>query len=291
MTGCGIKARKISENGLVIIGLSLTDDLEVFEVKTILLPFMLIIFLLAGCGNAETKKLVIGIDDEFAPMGFRDEHGNVVGFDVDLVKEAARRMGVEIEFKSIDWDNKEAEITSGNIDMIWNGCDIIDEYKEYMIFSRPYMKNRQILMVKDGNNQGIRTEKDLAGKIVGTQAGSNSEDYINDNDRLRNSFKEFKTYRNIRDGFELLREGKCDVIIVDEIAGRYEMMRNPVAFNIINVTVGPLTEFGIGFHKDNVELRNKVQKVFDDMVKDGTAREISLKWFQADLIKQQREHY
>ena len=288
MTGCGIKARKISENGLVIIGLSLTDDLEVFEVKTILLPFMLIIFLLAGCGNVETKKLVIGIDDEFAPMGFRDEHGNVVGFDVDLVKEAARRMGVEIEFKSIDWDNKEAEITSGNIDMIWNGCDIIDEYKEYMIFSRPYMNNRQILMVRDGNGRDIRSEYDLAGKVVGTQAGSNSEDYVNSNKKLKDSFKAFKTYRNIKEGFELLRKGEYDVIIVDEVAARYEKRRDPLTLEIVNLTIGPVTKFGIGFRKDKVELRDKVQKVFDEMIKDGTAREISLEWFQADLIKHNR---
>ncbi len=231
------------------------------------------------------KVLVIGIDDEFAPMGFKDERGEIVGFDVDLAKEAAKRLGVQIEFKSIDWDKKEEEITSGNVDIIWNGLDIIDEYKRYMIFSKPYMDNRQILLVAKNNSQPIYSEYDLEGKIVGTQAGSNSEDYINQNQKLKNSFAAFKTYRNVKEGFYLLSRGELDVIIIDEIAARYEMIQNPGAFKIVELTIGAATEFGIGFRKSDVELRNRVQSVFDEMIKDGTAKKISIEWFQADLIK------
>ena len=258
---------------------------------------ILMALIVTGCGEHDSKnltgtkyehKIIVGIDDEFAPMGFRDEHGNIVGFDVDLAKEAAKRMGVEIEFKPINWNNKEAEITSGNIDMIWNGCDIIDEYKEYMIFSKPYMDNRQILLVKKGNHQGIRSEGDLAGKIVGTQAGSNSETYVNDNDALKETFEEFKVYRNIREGFDALENDEIDALIIDEIAGRFEMSKAPGKFDPIEVTIGPVTEFGIGFRKGDTELRDRVQTAFDSMIRDGTARRISEQWFHADLIKLHR---
>ena len=74
-------------------------------------------------------------------------------------------------------------------------------------------------------------------------------------------------------------------MVCDEIIARYEMNNYPDEFKIINVKIGEITETGIGFSKNNVELRNKIQVVFDDMIKDGTARKISLKWFQADLIK------
>ena len=254
---------------------------------------LLIIFLMTGCSgekHSETNSMrysrivTIGID-EFAPFGFTDENGNIVGFDVDLAKEAARRMGVEPEFKIIDWNNKELEITSGNVDMIWNGCDITEDYKRYMIFSKPYMENSQIILVRKDDTQNIYSEYDLAGKIVGTQAGSNSEDYIDTNEDLKNSFAKFKTYHTVKEGFEALQNGELNVLIIDEIAARYEINKNPGVFEIIYVTVGPLTEFGIGFRKGNTELRNKVQKVFDEMIKDGTAREISERWFQADLIK------
>ena len=265
--------------------------------KNFLLMLLLVTMIFTGCGGQDSqdaysikykKILTVGIDEEFAPMGFRDEKGDLVGFDIDLAKEAARRMGVELEFKSIDWDNKETEITSGNIDMIWNGLDITDEYKEYMIFSKPYMDNRQILLVKRNNPEGIHSEGDLAGKIVGTQAGSNSETYVLQNDALKSTFAEFKTYRNIKEGFEALTSGEFDALIIDEIAGRYEMARTPGAFEPVEVTIGPVTEFGIGFGKDNTKLRNRVQKVFDEMVADGTAKEISLKWFKADIIKSLR---
>ena len=255
--------------------------------KKILLSLLLITFFTSGCSvmNYNYEKIVIGIDDKFAPMGFRDENGELVGFDVDLAKEAIKRMNCEVEFKPIEWDNKENEITSGNIDMIWNGLDIIKEYEEHMIFSKPYMDNRQILMVQKGNPQNIYSAGGLAEKIVGTQAGSNSEIYVNANEGLKNSFKEFRTYPNIKDGFAALEKGEFDALIIDEIAARYEMTINSNTFDIVETTIGPVTKFGIGFPKDKVKLRDRVQKVFDEMVKDGTAREISEKWFQADLIK------
>ena len=257
--------------------------------KFLTVMLLLVTMIFTGCNDTSQTidKIIVGID-EFAPMGFRNERGEIVGFDIDLAKETAARMGVEVEFKFIDWDNKEFEITNGNVDMIWNGCDIMDEYKEYMIFSKPYMDNRQILLVKKDNPEGIHSEGDLYGKIVGTQAGSNSETYINENEKLKNTFAVFKTYRNIKEGFEALSNNEFDVLIIDEIAGRYEMTIHPDMFGVVEVTIGPVTEFGIGFRKDNTELCDRVQKVFDEMIKDGTAKKISEKWFHADLIKYKR---
>ena len=264
--------------------------------RKIFLLLMLIIFLMTGCNGGRApdnsnatkfygQKFIIGIDDEFAPMGFRNERGEIIGFDIDCAKEVAERMGVEFEFRPIDWNKKREEITSGRVDMIWNGCDVMDERKEYMIFSKPYMDNRQILMVRHDDTQSIYSEYDLAGKIVGTQAGSNSEDYIRADKKMEGSFAEFKTYRKIKDGFELLSNGEADVLIIDEIAGRYEVAKHPDKFRIIDVTIGPVTELAIGFNKSLGDLRDEVQKVFDKMIEDGTAKKISDKWFQSDLIK------
>ena len=264
--------------------------------KIFLLLLMPVIFMLTGCGqdspNAEDigykKVLTVGLDAEYAPFGFRDTHGEIIGFDVDLAKETARRIGVEIKFQPIDWSTKEDELDSGRIDLIWNGLDITPERKARILYSKPYMDNRQILVVKLDSDFNMRSEYDLADKIVGTQAGSNSETYILQNESLKSTFKEFKTYPNFKAAFEDLDNGIIDVLIVDELAGRYEMRKIPPKFEAIEVTVGPVTEIGLGFRKDNTELRDKVQGVFDDMIKDGTARKISVEWFQADLIKSQR---
>ena len=263
--------------------------------KFFIAAFLLVTMIFAGCGNdgdasdnggSSAKKIfVVGLDDHYAPMGFRNDKNEIVGFDVDLAKEAAKRMGVEFQFKPIDWGKKREEITSGNIDILWNGTDITDERKEYMIYTRPYMDNRQILLVKKGNAYDIHSEGDLEGRVVGTQAGSSSRNYVDDNPKLKNSFKEFKTYLNFKEAFADLDSGNVDVLICDEIAGRYEISKIPQKFEVIEATIGPACEIGVGFRKDDVELRDKVQKAFDSMVRDGTTKKISEKWFQADLIK------
>lgn len=256
------------------------------------IAFLLVTMMLTGCGSDgessdknHKKIFVIGLDDHYAPMGFRNDKNELVGFDIDLAKEAAKRMGVEFEFKPIDWEKKKEEITSGNIDILWNGTDITAERKEYMIYTRPYMDNRQILLVKKGSELEIHSEGDLEGKIVGTQAGSSSRNYVDDNPKLKNSFKEFKTYLNFKEAFADLESGNVEVLICDEIAGRYEISKIPQKFQVIEVTIGPVCEIGIGFRKNDIELRDRVQKAFDSMVADGTTKKISEKWFQADLIK------
>lgn len=83
-------------------------------------------------------------------------------------------------------------------------------------------------------------------------------------------------------------KGEYEVLIVDEIAGRYELSKHPKKFEVIDVTIGEVTEFGIGFGKDKVKLRDKVQQVFDEMIADGTAERISEKWFGLNLIKSAR---
>jgi len=114
--------------------------------KKIGLLFLSIIgvIVLSACGTESTPTtwaeieergyFIVGLDDTFAPMGFRDNDGNLVGFDVDLAKAVSEKLGVEVRFQPIDWDAKVLELNSGNIDMIWNGLTITDSRKEEMSF-------------------------------------------------------------------------------------------------------------------------------------------------------------
>ncbi|MBR2733242.1 MAG: transporter substrate-binding domain-containing protein, partial [Selenomonadaceae bacterium] len=120
------------------------------------------------------------------------------------------------------------------------------------------------------------------------QAGSTSECYLSGKETLRNSFKGYKTYAKFTETVDALKRGEIDVVVCDEIVARYEMNTNPDRLEIVNVKIGDLTETGIGFRKDDAALRDRVQAVFDEMIRDGTAKKISEQWFQADLIKQVR---
>ncbi len=262
--------------------------------KKILLALLLVTLSLAGCGGEKdsqgvdrnfSKKIVIGVDADFPPICFHNEKNELIGFDIDLAREAANRLNVDIEFKPIAWKDKREAITSGNIDMIWNGLDITEERKEYMIFIKPYMDDRQILLVRKNSDLNIHSEGDLEGKIVGTQAGSTSDCYLTQNENLKNALKDYKTYDTFTAVLNALKNGEVDVVICDEIVARYEMNKNPDELKLIDVKIGTILKMSVGFSKDNVKLRDEIQDVFDQMVKDGTAKKISEAWFNADLIK------
>ena len=249
---------------------------------------------LVGCGSSQSedipagKVITVGVDDGFPPMGFRNEKGELVGFDIDLAKETGKRMGVKFVFKPIDWDKKREELTSGNIDMIWNGLNITEERKAYILFSKPYMEDRQIFLVKKGKAEGIRSERDLTGKIVATQAGATSETYVEQNEFIQRNAKEIKTYPKFTDAIAALKNGEIDTFICDEIVARYDILSSPGNFEIIDIQSDFYTGIGIGFRKDDTKLCNAVQKAFDEIIADGTAKEISEKWFHADLILHKR---
>ena len=258
--------------------------------KILFTVLLLMMMVFTGCGSDslkvdEEKVFIIGIDDEYAPMGFHDDSGELVGVDIELAKETAKRMEVTFEFKPIEWSDKERELTSGKIDIIWSGLDIAPERKGYILYSKPYMDNRQIVLVKKGNTQGITSENDLAGKKIGTQAGATSEVYIVQNKTLKDSLAELRAYGSYKTALKDLENGKVDALVCDEIISRYEVCQNPDKFEMTAVTIGAATEIGIGFRKDEIELRDQVQKVFDEIVADGTAKKISEKWFKTDLVK------
>ena len=245
---------------------------------------------LAGCGSnsaqkEESKKIVVGLDDSFPPMGFKDEKNEIVGFDIDLAKEVAKRLGREVEFKAIDWNSKEAELKSGRVDILWNGLDITDKRKENMLFSEPYMDNRQIVFVAKNGKVAVAGEADLAGKTIGTQSGGTTEEYFENKPELKASMKEVKYYPDYINAFMDLENGRLDAVVGDEIIGRYYISKHPDEIQAIDTVIGTVSQFGIAFRKDDQKLRDEVQKVFDEMKADGTVAKISEKWFAKDITK------
>ena len=260
------------------------------KIFALCMMLVLAVTALAGCGGdtakkEEGKKIVVGLDDNFPPMGFKDEKNEIVGFDIDLAKEAAKRLGREVEFKAIDWNSKEAELKSGRVDVLWNGLDITEQRKENMLFSEPYMDNRQIVFIAKDNKLAIATEADLAGKIVGTQSGGTTEEYFTKNTALKDSMKEVKYYPDYITAFMDLENGRLDAVVGDEIIGRYYISKHPDEIAAVEAVIGEISQFGFAFRKDDQALRDEVQKVFDEMKADGTVAKISEKWFAKDITK------
>lgn len=260
------------------------------KIFALCMMLVLAVTALAGCGSnsaqkEESKKIVVGLDDSFPPMGFKDEKNEIVGFDIDLAKEVAKRLGREVEFKAIDWNSKEAELKSGRVDILWNGLDITDKRKENMLFSEPYMDNRQIVFVAKNGKVSVAGETDLAGKTIGSQSGGTTEEYFENKPELKASMKEVKYYPDYINAFMDLENGRLDAVVGDEIIGRYYISKHPDEIQAIDTVIGTVSQFGIAFRKDDQKLRDEVQKVFDEMKADGTVAKISEKWFAKDITK------
>ncbi len=246
--------------------------------------------LLSGCGKEEKKgeapaqlpkKIVIGLDDNFPPMGFKDKDGKLVGFDIDLAKETAKRLGVEVEFKPIEWASKEAELSSKRVDALWNGLTITEERKKKIGFSKPYMSNNQIIIVK--SDSSIVKKADLAGKTVAIQDGSTAVSAVEKDQNTLKSFKALKKYGDNITALMDVEVGRADAIVVDSIVGRYYISQKPDVFRVLEEDFGD-EQFGVGFRKEDTLLINKVNETLDEMKKDGTAAKISEKWFGKDII-------
>lgn len=228
----------------------------------------------------ERGYFIVGLDDTFAPMGFRDDSNEIVGFDVDLAKEVASRLGLEVQFQPIDWDSKVLELNSGAIDMIWNGLTITPAREEEMLFSNPYLANRQIIITL--NSSTIDTISDLAGKKVGVQISSASEEAVNAN-AIVDSLDELVQYDTYTQALLDLKNGTIDAIVIDEIMGRYMLTQVEDTYKVASEDFGE-EEYGIGFRLEDTELRDLVNQTLNEMVADGTAAQISIAWFGEDIF-------
>ncbi|MDD3853462.1 MAG: amino acid ABC transporter substrate-binding protein, partial [Syntrophomonadaceae bacterium] len=226
---------------------------------------------------------VVGLDDAFPPMGFRDEKNEIVGFDIDLAKEAAKRMGIDVKFQAISWDAKEAELDSGNIDAIWNGLTITEERKKNMLFTAPYIQDRQIIVVLPDSD--IKTKADLNGKKIGIQIASSAVEAVEADkatyELIKDNLLEFDTNDlAMRD----LKGGGLQAVVVDEVVGRYYISKHPNEYRVLEENFG-VEDFGVGLRLGDKTFHAELGKALSAMKADGKATEISQKWFGEDIIK------
>ncbi len=219
----------------------------------------------------------IGLDPEFPPMGFRDTDGNYVGFDIDLAKEVAKRLGMEFEAVPINWDAKNMELGAGNIDCIWNGFTMTGREGDYL-WTSPYVSNAQVVVVNE--NSGIESEADLAGKVLALQQGSTAENALNSRTDIKDSLANTLFVADNVSALNELKVGGVDAVLVDEVVADYYMAQNPGL-----KTVASLAQetYGVGFALGNSALRDKVETTLQEMAADGTMKKISEEWFGKDI--------
>lgn len=246
---------------------------------------------LTACGSGKTSEsdlsyikekgsLVVGITD-FAPMDYKDDGGDWIGFDADVAKKVAEDLGVKIEFVEIDWDNKILELDNKSIDCVWNGMTLTDEVKKSMACTNAYCNNAQVVVVPTDKAADYKDESSLADLTFAVEAGSAGESAAKE--------KGF-TYTSLTAQSDTLMEvsaGTSDASIIDLLmAGA--MIGEGTSYPELTHTVELTSEeYGVGCRKDS-DLAAYLNDEFKKLYEDGTLTSIGETYGVQDAIIAQK---
>lgn len=242
---------------------------------------------LVGCSTKKAEsvsdkqqKIVIGMDDSFPPMEFRDSSNKLQGFDIDLANEISKRLNIKVEFMPTDWNGVIQSLNAKRFDIILSALSVTPEREQQIVFSKPYLEEKQIIVVAK-NNTDINAPEDLKGKVVGVQLGSTSEEAIKP---IGGTIKEVKKYEKNTEALEDLAIGRTQAVVVDELVGRYYIKEHSDKYRVLSQSLAK-EPIAIGFRKEDTALKDKFDKVLDEMQKDGTMESTSKKWFGENITK------
>jgi len=224
-------------------------------------------------------ELVIGITD-FEPMDYKDESGNWIGFDADMANAFAESLGVKAKFVEIEWDNKALELSSGNIDCVWNGMTLTDEVKNSMDCSNPYCNNAQIVIVPSDKADQYQTVDSIADLNFAVEVGSAGEEQAKEHEL------KYTSVTNQASALMEVAAGTSDAAIIDSLMAA-AMVGEGTSYDKLTYTVGLNSEeYGVGFRKGSdltAELNNFFKTSYDDGSMAKTAEKYGV---QAALIPQ-----
>ena len=216
----------------------------------------------------DAGQFILGLDATFKPMGYTDENGEIVGFDIDVAEEVCNRLGVKLVKQPINWDTLTTDLNVGKCDCIWNGLSINEERQEKMNLSEPYMKNAMVFVVKGDST--VAKMDDLKGKKVSVQNGSSAQTILENS-----AIKDDITISPIATNVEALQQLELGVVdaVFKNSAKDYKKLAEGLEEE----------QYAIAFRKNDQALRDAVQKTLSEMKADGKLGDISTKWFGSDI--------
>ncbi|WP_101696423.1 transporter substrate-binding domain-containing protein [Clostridium minihomine] len=240
----------------------------------------------------QSGTLIVGTDGTFPPMGYTDENGELVGFDIDVAKEAGKYLGVDIKFQIIDWAKKEEVLDNYEVDVLWNGFSKTPESARNFSMSIPYLSSNQAILVK--GNSTYYSLKDLSGATIGVQNNSSAKYALNStqNRDFKHSLKKIVEIESYPEATTQVEKGMIDAIAIDEVSARFFMNNQPGTFRMLDEGGTPISladeDYVIGMRKNDEALTEKMNEVLMKLEKNGTLKDISYKWFGEDITTVER---
>lgn len=260
-----------------------------------------LLVIISGCGNKTSVakqantvdtwstiqkrgRVIIGLDDTFVPMGFRQKDGNLVGFDIDLAKDVFKQYGIKVDFQTIDWNMKETELRNRTIDLIWNGYTITPARQKQIAFSRPYLANRQVLVTK--KDQNINNFKQMKGKTLGVQTSSSGASLLDEHPKvLKNYIKDQSPvmYDSFNNALMDLDANRIQGLLIDSVYANYYIQheKDPDSYRTY---YGGFSgeDFAVGMRKGDKTMKHKINSALQKLANDGELQKIEVKWFGTD---------
>ncbi len=247
---------------------------------------------LACCGLAltscqpEEEELIIGIT-YFAPMNYKDDDGNLIGFETEFAKAVCAELGMKPKFQEIDWEAKENELNGKTIDCIWNGMTITTERAANMAISTPYMKNKQVLVVKEENLAQYTATADLTGKTLVAEKKSAGETAAQTDEYLKKA-----TYTGVDKMATALMEvksGTADACVIDYVTALGSIGEGTDYSDLVVVealTFGEEEQYGIAFRKGeaDAQLVRDVNAAIQTLAENGELKRIAEKYNLEDYL-------
>jgi len=262
-----------------------------FNKRGIILALTMFILLVGvvGCSSKtanETDKNVIkiGTSGGYHPYTFKNDKGELDGFEIDVWNEIGNRIGYEVEYATSEFSGLFGMIDIEKIDTIANQITITEQRKEKYIFPTPYVYSGAQLIVKKGN-EDVKSLEDLKGKKVGVSLGSNYEQIIKESDV--NNEIEVVTYEDFLGSLQDVALGRIDAVLNDKLAALTNVQKSGLDIQLGGEPISKIENaFPFVNNEQNEELVEKVSKAVEDMRNDGTLEKISKKWFEIDITKE-----
>ena len=228
---------------------------------------------------AQADTLRVGTHPTFAPFEFTDNDGNIIGFDLDIIKAIAKVNGDEVVVESMPFDGLIPSILTGNLDVIISGMTITDARKKRVEFSEGYYDSNLSIIIKKDMAETYKTADDLKGKTICVQIGTTGALY------LQKTLKDpdLKQFNTPPETYLELQNGGCDVVVNDRPVNDFFLAQNPKNKDIVashDITAAQNEYYGIAVRKGNTELLDKLNAGLKTLRDNGTYDQIYQKWFK-----------
>jgi len=226
------------------------------------------------------KKIVIGVQDDMPPMTFYDKNNQLTGFDIEFAKMVGQQLGLEIEFKIIMWDKKEVELRSRNIDCIWNALTVTEERRNIMKFSRVYMSNKQVLIIRKSDESKYTDLKSLSNANISALSKSTGESVIENDSYLSQS--NYIKSNSVDKAILYLKNEEVDAIVLDYTVASDSIANGNSDIMIVEGIHFDEEVYAVGFRVES-DMTVKINELINNSINDGTLESLAKKYNLLDL--------